>query len=78
MMARVNQVVSRQEFLTSLWPESVADPEGKAIDVHISRLRQLLEDNPKKPRTIETVRGAGYRLVLPPDHPAIPNELNVG
>jgi len=77
MMTRANQVVSRQEFLTSLWPESVAGPEGKAVDVHISRLRQLLEDNPRQPSIIETVRGAGYRLVLPPDHPAIPNELNI-
>ena len=33
------------------------------IAVHISRLREKLEDNPSEPRHIVTVRGAGYRFV---------------
>jgi DNA-binding response OmpR family regulator len=32
----------------------------RSIDVHVSRIRQAIEDNPKKPRRIITVRGAGY------------------
>ena len=32
----------------------------RSIDVHISRIRAAIEDNPKKPRRIITVRGAGY------------------
>src|SRR5919109_473142 len=32
----------------------------RSIDVHISRIRALIEDNPKHPRRIITVRGAGY------------------
>jgi DNA-binding response OmpR family regulator len=34
----------------------------RSIDVHISSLRRKLGDDPKEPRFIETVRGAGYRL----------------
>jgi two-component system, OmpR family, phosphate regulon response regulator OmpR len=32
----------------------------RSIDVHISRLRAALEDDPKRPRRILTLRGAGY------------------
>jgi two-component system phosphate regulon response regulator OmpR len=32
----------------------------RSIDVHISRIRASIEDDPKKPRRIITVRGAGY------------------
>jgi two-component system phosphate regulon response regulator OmpR len=32
----------------------------RSIDVHVSRIRQAIEDDPKKPRRIITVRGAGY------------------
>ena len=32
----------------------------RSIDVHISRIRQAIEDDPKKPRRIITVRGSGY------------------
>ncbi|MEE8542497.1 MAG: helix-turn-helix domain-containing protein, partial [Gammaproteobacteria bacterium] len=32
----------------------------RSIDVHISRIRSAIEDKPKKPRRILTVRGAGY------------------
>ena len=34
----------------------------RSIDVHVSRIRAAIEDDPKKPRRIITVRGAGYRL----------------
>ena len=32
----------------------------RSIDVHISRIRAAIEDDPKKPRRIITVRGGGY------------------
>ncbi len=32
----------------------------RSIDVHISRIRAAIEDDPKRPRRIITVRGAGY------------------
>ena len=37
----------------------------RAIDVHISSLRRKLGDDPRAPRYIETVRGAGYRMLKP-------------
>ena len=32
----------------------------RSIDVHVSRIRAAIEDDPKKPRRLITVRGAGY------------------
>jgi DNA-binding response OmpR family regulator len=34
----------------------------RSIDVHISKLRAKIEENPKEPRYIRTVRGVGYVL----------------
>jgi DNA-binding response OmpR family regulator len=34
----------------------------RSIDVHVSRIRAAIEDDPKKPRRLLTVRGAGYVL----------------
>ena len=42
------------------------DPSvNRSLDVHVSRLRQKLEDDPKEPRFIKTVRGVGYVLARP-------------
>lgn len=32
----------------------------RSIDVHVSRIRAVIEDDPKQPRRLLTVRGAGY------------------
>ena len=34
----------------------------RSVDVHISRLRQKLDDNPRSPQLIKTIRGVGYQL----------------
>lgn len=38
------------------------DPSGRAVDVQVTRLRRKIEDDPKSPRYLQTVRGVGYRL----------------
>ena len=38
------------------------DPSGRAVDVQVTRLRRKIEDDPKTPRYLQTVRGIGYRL----------------
>jgi two-component system phosphate regulon response regulator OmpR len=39
-----------------------ADPSGRAVDVQVTRLRRKIEDDPKTPRYLQTVRGVGYLL----------------
>ena len=44
-----------------MWGEAYLGDEN-AVNVHISRLRSKVEDDPKKPRCICTVWGIGYKL----------------
>ena len=37
-----------------------AEAFDRSIDVHVSRIRAAIEDDPKRPRRLLTVRGAGY------------------
>lgn len=53
------RVLSRDALLEALRGRG-GDSFDRTIDVHISRLRQILEDDPKHPRRILTLRGAGY------------------
>jgi two-component system phosphate regulon response regulator OmpR len=53
------RVLSRDVLMDLLKGEPL-DAFDRSIDVHVSRLRQAIEDDPKKPRRIITVRGAGY------------------
>lgn len=59
MAERAGRVLSR-EALLDLTRGAALEEFDRSIDVHISRLRAALEDDPKKPRRILTVRGAGY------------------
>jgi len=56
---RAGRVLSR-DALMDLTQGSALEDFDRSIDVHISRIRAALEDDPKKPRRILTVRGAGY------------------
>jgi len=53
------RVLSR-ELLMDLMKGEEFESFDRSIDVHISRIRAAIEDNPKKPRRIITVRAAGY------------------
>jgi DNA-binding response OmpR family regulator len=44
------------------------DACDRSIDVHISSLRKKLDDDPKAPRYIGTIRGIGYRMLSPVGH----------
>jgi len=54
-------IVSREELLREVWGYE-ALPSTRTVDVHMTWLRQKLEDNPKLPVHILTVRGLGYKL----------------
>ena len=54
-----NEIVLREELAEQEFDES----ELRKIDVRITRLRQKIEQNPKQPQFIKTIRGKGYKLV---------------
>jgi len=53
------RVLNRERLLDLVKGEEL-DAFDRSIDVHISRIRAAIEDDPKHPRRIITVRGAGY------------------
>jgi two-component system OmpR family response regulator len=57
-----NQVLSRDRLLT-LTRNREWEPFDRSIDIRITRLRRKVELDPDHPRTIRTVRGAGYMYV---------------
>ncbi|MDM5180674.1 response regulator transcription factor [Massilia sp. DJPM01] len=56
---RAGRVLSREHLIDAVKGESL-EPFDRSIDVHIGRLRQAIEDDPRQPKRIITVRGAGY------------------
>lgn len=59
MASRAGRVLSRDTIMTALKGETLAAFD-RSIDVHVSRIRAEIEDDPNKPRRLITVRGAGY------------------
>jgi len=53
------RVLSRDQLMDHLRGQEL-DAFDRSIDVHISRIRAAIEDDPKKPRRVLTVRGSGY------------------
>ena len=53
------RVLSRDQIMDALKGHPM-DAFDRSIDVHISRIRAAIEDDPKSPRRVLTVRGAGY------------------
>ena len=61
LISRSGEPINRLEMLEKVWgyrPERSVD--SRVVDVHVSRLRAKLEDDPLNPELILTARGVGY------------------
>lgn len=58
--ANKNQVLTRDQLLSSIWDISDDLVNDNTLTVYIKRLREKIEKDPQNPRIIETVRGKGY------------------
>jgi two-component system, OmpR family, phosphate regulon response regulator OmpR len=56
---KAGRVLSRDVLMDLVKGEHL-EAFDRSIDVHMSRIRAAIEDDPKKPRRVITVRGAGY------------------
>lgn len=54
-------IVSRDKLFSKVWGYSFAG-NSKTLDVHIQRIRERIEVNPKSPKRLITIRGVGYKL----------------
>ncbi|WP_186577897.1 response regulator transcription factor [Aquibacillus kalidii] len=58
----IGQVLTRNQLLERIWDVAGDFVNDNTLTVYIKRLREKLEDNPQKPRLIQTVRGLGYKV----------------
>jgi two-component system, OmpR family, alkaline phosphatase synthesis response regulator PhoP len=61
LMGHPNQVFTRDFLLEHIWGYEYFG-STRTVDMHISRLREKIEDDPDRPTFIMTVRGVGYKL----------------
>jgi two-component system KDP operon response regulator KdpE len=61
LMRHAGKIVTHDELLRNVWGEQY-EGDYSVLRVNISRLRQKLEDNPRRPHYIITIPGAGYRM----------------
>lgn len=64
MVEHANRVLSRAEIARGAWGIQVDGLDTRMIDMHIANLRDKLEDQPKSPQILKTVRGVGYRFEI--------------
>ena len=62
LAARPGRVFSRRELLELVRDYEALDQDEKTINVHVSHLRDKIEDDPSVPQFVLTVRGAGYQF----------------
>ena len=59
------RTVSRVQLLREVWGYAADADTSRTVDYHVAQLRAKLRDDPSHPRFVQTVRGAGYRLMMP-------------
>ncbi|MGA8218924.1 MAG: response regulator transcription factor [Solirubrobacterales bacterium] len=64
LMERAGSVITREALIEEVWDMNWFG-STKTLDVHVSGLRRKLDDDPKEPRYIHTVRGVGFRFSGP-------------
>ncbi len=64
LLERAGRVVTRDRLIDEVWGHDYVG-DTKTLDVHIKRLRSRIEADPSAPERILTVRGVGYKIVVP-------------
>jgi DNA-binding response OmpR family regulator len=61
LMEHPGEVIEREQLFRELWKTEYTG-DTRTLDVHISWLRRAIEENPRQPVFLKTIRGVGYRL----------------
>ncbi len=65
LIARPQEVVTREELQKRLWPGDVMVDFDRALNKAVNRLREALRDDADDPRFIQTLPQRGYRFLVP-------------
>jgi predicted ATPase len=80
LVTQAGQLVTKEALLEAVWPETAVSEA--VVTVALRTLRQVLGDQARTPRFIETVHGRGYRFIapvntiMPPERPTILERLH--
>jgi DNA-binding response OmpR family regulator len=61
LLLHAGEAVDRQRLFSEVW-DTEYTVDTRTLDVHISWLREALEEDPRQPQFLKTIRGVGYRL----------------
>ncbi len=61
LLLHAGEAVERQRLFSEVW-DTTYTGDTRTLDVHISWLREALEEDPRAPQFLKTIRGVGYRL----------------
>lgn len=61
LMEHPGEVIEREYLFRTVWDTAYTE-DTRTLDVHVSWLRRAIEDDPRNPHYIKTIRGVGYRL----------------
>jgi predicted ATPase/serine/threonine protein kinase len=59
------QLVTREEIIERIWGKDVFLDTDNSINAAIRKIRQVLKDDPERPRFVQTITGRGYRFIAP-------------
>jgi DNA-binding response OmpR family regulator len=63
LMSNAGQILTKEQIFAATWDNQGNFVDENALSVNISRLRAKIEENPKTPSIIKTIRGMGYTWV---------------
>ncbi len=61
LVRRVGKLMTREALISQVWGEDYYG-DTRTLDVHVKRLRAKIEEDPRNPAHLRTVRGLGYRF----------------
>ena len=61
LMEHPGVVIEREQIFREVWSTEYTE-DTRTLDVHISWLREAIEEDPRSPQFLKTIRGVGYRL----------------
>lgn len=61
LLLHAGEAVERQKLFSEVW-DTLYTGDTRTLDVHISWLREAIEEDPRRPQFLKTIRGVGYRL----------------
>ena len=64
LFTQPGQVITRRSIADMIWESQASFVTDNTVTVYINRIRKKIEDDPRQPTIVKTVRGIGYRLAV--------------